>query len=323
MHLAEQQLLDANRIILGSLVGAGTFAAVHLCEVKDSERQGGGFSACVKRLQRSSSDELTNLLVQECQIWSHLQHANIVRFHGIATVQDEELWMVIEYMPDGSLEQRHDALRECQAPPPAHWFLLDQMQQVACGMQYLHAIKPMPVLHRDLKSANVLVSAERQRLAISDFGLARHQADLGTKMTAETGSYRWMAPEVIRHEEYDTRCDVFSYAMLALEMVTYDLPWQGQYKDMEVIFAVASRNERPTIPPDACPPSLADLIHRCWVREPTERPTFDDICAKLEEVQVVLSKTTSSHSGRPTGISEMSNCTPGREPAECNWIPLW
>ena len=117
-------------------------------------------------------------------------------------------------------------LRKQRAPAPDALDLIEQLQQIATGMEYLHALQP-PVLHRDLKSANVLIAEGGQRLAIADFGLARYQANPGKKMTAETGSYRWMAPEVIRHEEYDKRCDVYSFAILAWEMLTYRVPFDN------------------------------------------------------------------------------------------------
>ena len=70
-------------------------------------------------------------------------------------------------------------------------------EQIAEGMEFLHALEP-PILHRDLKSGNVLMSDDLgSRLAIGDFGVARYQSlDTSKAMTAETGSYRWMAPEV-------------------------------------------------------------------------------------------------------------------------------
>lgn len=71
-------------------------------------------------------------------------------------------------------------------------------------MAYLHSMEP-PVMHRDLKPENILVDGDR--LAIADFGFAR-RVDSDKCMTAETGSYRWMSPEMVRHERYDCSCDI-------------------------------------------------------------------------------------------------------------------
>merc|ERR1719217_394706 len=108
------------------------------------------------------------------------------------------------------------------------------------------------VMHRDLKSPNILLESkgnslyESCPLKIADFGLARHLPleDRAASLTAETGSYRWMAPEVIRHEPYNTACDVYSFAILAWEMLTYRVPFDNMMP-VEAAFAVAKGAKRP------------------------------------------------------------------------------
>ena len=74
--------------------------------------------------------------------------------------------------------------------------------------------------------AELLLAAGRRHAKIADFGLARfHVTANAAEMTAETGSYRWMAPEVIRHEPYDERCDVYSFAMVTYNMLHGAAPW--------------------------------------------------------------------------------------------------
>merc|ERR1712224_891468 len=168
-------------------------------------------------------DEATQLLMNECTIWSKLMHRNIVTFHGLAPTNDA-MWLLCEWMPGGSLFDLHEKLHRQNAAPLGEYELIERMTQVAAGMAHLHSFDP-PVLHRDLKSANILLAEDQTRLAIADFGLARLRDNGSEKMTSETGSYRWMAPEVIRHEAYDERCDVYSWAILAWEMVTYRVPF--------------------------------------------------------------------------------------------------
>jgi serine/threonine protein kinase len=157
-------------------------------------------------------------------------------------------------------------------------------------MEYLHELDP-PVLHRDLKSANVLIAAGGRRLAIADFGLARYQAK-GGKMTAETGSYRWMAPEVIRHEEYDKRCDVYSFAILAWEMLTYRIPFE-KLMPVEAAFAVAKEAKRPPIPPEWSELPIAEMLRACWCQDAKKRPPFSAICVALEEEIGLLTQSAS------------------------------
>ena len=81
-------------------------------------------------------------------------------------------------------------------------------------------------------------------------------------MTAETGSYRWMAPEVIRHEPYGTGCDVYSFGVLCWEMLSYSIPFP-QHTPVEVALSVATKGMRPEIPAHS-PSVLVDLIEQCW-----------------------------------------------------------
>ena len=132
------------------------------------------------------NEEMTYLLTNECTIWARLAHPHIASFLGMASTPTSVM-LVCELLPDGALQDRLAKLRKAKAPPPTALELVTQLQQIATGMEYLHALEP-PVLHRDLKSANILLKAGGAHLAIADFGLARYQASAGSKMTAETGS---------------------------------------------------------------------------------------------------------------------------------------
>ena len=274
MLLEDRHVLQTDQIQLGNLVGSGGFAKVFACQLD------GQPAVCKMIPAEKINDEMTYLLTNECTIWSKLAHRNIVSFYGMASAS-ESVWLVCEWMPDGSLLELHQKLRKAKAPPPSDLGLLTKLSQVADGMSYLHAMEP-PVLHRDLKSANILLSEGVERLAIADFGLARYCAGHGNKMTAETGSYRWMAPEVIRHEQYDERCDVYSFAILSWEMITYRIPFD-QLMPVEAAFAVAKEGSRPSIPSYFTNQSITDMIGACWAQEPHQRPSFAKLSKALKE----------------------------------------
>ena len=90
-----------------------------------------------------------------------------------------------------------------------------------------------------------------------------------------------MAPEVIRHEKYDYRCDVYSYAILGWELLTYSVPY-GDKMPIEAAFAVAKHGRRPPLPSDT-PETVRRLLEACWEQDATLRPSFATICAALQE----------------------------------------
>jgi len=279
MRLSDSMLLDPDSIAMGKLLGQGGFAKVYQAEL-------GGKLAVAKVIPSEKlNDEMCYLLQNEVTVWAKIKHPNVIEFFGMACTE-KSILLLCEYMAEGSLLERHDRLLKAKVEPPPMRVLIEQMQQLSSGMEFLHAVRPHPILHRDLKSANILCAEDGHRLAIADFGLARFQGDCGVKMTAETGSYRWMAPEVIRHEEYDIFCDVYSFAILAWEMLTYRIPFDNMMP-VEAAFAVAREAKRPPIP-SSCPSPVSQMLTACWSQDANHRPTFAALCVALEAEKEML-----------------------------------
>ena len=149
---------------------------------------------------------------------------------------------------------------------------------IASGMAYLHS---RDVLHRDLKSANVLLGVHATGFCpkLVDFGTAteggtnRPRRPNRGNLTAETGTYRWMAPEVINHEHYSRPADVFSFAMVFYELLTHQVPF-AHLTPVRAASAIAIERTRPALP-EGTPQAVAQLMGHCWDGEPSRRPTFD------------------------------------------------
>jgi serine/threonine protein kinase len=120
--------------------------------------------------------------------------------------------------------------------------------------------------------------------AVADFGVARRLSSRSESMTAETGTYRWMAPEVIRHTRYDHRVDVYSFGIVAWEMLSGQLPY-GELSPIQAAAAVVVENLRPPLGEGALPPglpgALTALVCRCWDVEPGCRPEFREVAAAV------------------------------------------
>lgn len=161
---------------------------------------------------------------------------------------------------------------------------LQYATQLAQGMNYLHTCKP-PVIHRDLKPANLLIDHSGV-IKVADFGLAKARPEPKPEdenpfvMTGETGSYRFMAPEVYRGEFYTETVDVYSYAMIFYYLLSGRPPWWTLGGPKAV--AKAAEGERPKIPRD-WDSRLSELLQQCWDENPMHRPSFSKIILRLNE----------------------------------------
>lgn len=209
---------------------------------------------------------------QEVFIMRKVRHKNVVQFIGACT-RPPNLCIVTEFMSRGSV---YNFLHKRKG-----FFKLPTLLKVAIdiskGMSYLHQNN---IIHRDLKTANLLMD-EHEVVKVADFGVARVQAETGV-MTAETGTYRWMAPEVIEHKPYDHKADVFSFAIVLWELLTGQIPY-AFLTPLQAAVGVVQNGLRPIIPKDTRP-KLAELLEKCWQQDPTRRPDFDKILEILHQI---------------------------------------
>ncbi|XP_041319508.1 mitogen-activated protein kinase kinase kinase 11-like, partial [Pyrgilauda ruficollis] len=216
-------------------------------------------------------------LRREARLYARLRHPNVVALRAVC-LEPPHLCLVMEFAAGGPLSR---ALAGRRVPPAV---LLDWARQVARGMRYLHSGTPVPLIHRDLKSSNVLLAqpvvgddVSGKTLKITDFGLAR-EWQRTTKMSA-AGTYAWMAPEVIRASTFSKGSDVWSYGVLLWELLTGEVPYRG-IDGLAVAYGVAVN--KLTLPiPSTCPPPFAQLMAACWEQDPHRRPGFGTILRRL------------------------------------------
>jgi len=155
--------------------------------------------------------------------------------------------------------------------------------QIARGMNYLHTLNP-PLIHRDLKPANILLDRVGL-LKITDFGLSKLKPRPRLKdvysMTGETGSYRFMAPEVFRCENYDEKVDVYSYAMILYNLFYGHPPWPTS-TGLKAALSIAENSIRPCIPASK-DIRFETLLINCWDQDPAARLSFPEILIQLKE----------------------------------------
>ncbi|MQM20070.1 hypothetical protein Taro_053084 [Colocasia esculenta] len=238
------------------------------------------------RLEKQFNREVTHL--------SHLYHRNVIK--GLAAL----LWFMIivlmqlvaacrtpsafciitEYLSGGSLRAFLHKLEHRSLPLPR---LIAIALEISQGMEYIHS---QGIIHRDLKPENILFDKD-SCVKIADFGIACEEAFCDA-LAEDPGTYRWMAPEMIKHKTYDHKVDVYSFGLLLWEMLTGTIPYEDM-TPIQAAFAVVDKNIRPVIPAD-CSPALRVLIEQCWSLSPDKRPEFWQIVKVLEQFESALAR---------------------------------
>jgi len=250
------------------VIGSGAFATVYQAHFNGQE-------VAVKKLMGEGGVAMIKNLIDfktEASLLHRIKHKNIVGLLG-ATI--DPISIVMEYCSRGNL-----MVLVTDPKVDVNWQRKRQIIiDLANGMQYLHEQTPM-IIHRDLKSLNVLVD-EAWVSKVTDFGLSRFKANTASeKMTGSTGTYHWMAPEVINNQYYNEKADVFSFAIIMWEVYTRKIPYNGM-GPVQVVALVVNRRERPRIP-SSCPQILAQLMEQCWKHDHRLRPSFNEIVKRLE-----------------------------------------
>ncbi|CAI0400495.1 unnamed protein product [Linum tenue] len=267
-------------ITLGERIGLGSYGEVYHGEWHGTE-------VAVKRfLNQDISGESLTEFKSEVQIMKRLRHPNVVLFMGAVT-RAPNLSIITEFLPRGSLyrllHRPNNQLDERRR--------LRMALDTARGMNYLHNCTPV-VVHRDLKSPNLLVD-KNWVVKVCDFGLSRMKHSTFLSSRSAAGTAEWMAPEVLRNEPSDEKCDVYSYGVILWELCTMQQPWGGM-NPMQVVGAVGFQHRRLEIPNDM-DPAVADIILRCWQTDPKLRPTFGEIMAALKPLQKPITGSAQGH----------------------------
>lgn len=148
-------------------------------------------------------------------------------------------------------------------------------------MQVLHQNK---ILHRDLKSSNILTVHNQKQVKICDFGLSTFQNHEKKKTREGLGTYNWMAPEVLRGEPYQTYSDVYSFGVVCWEILTQRIPLQDYSAhqiigvvgyDQSQILKIESDSKKLQVIP------LNELVEKCLQMDPFKRPSFEEIVNRL------------------------------------------
>ncbi|XP_038060530.1 proto-oncogene tyrosine-protein kinase receptor Ret-like [Patiria miniata] len=288
-------------LVLDKVLGEGEFGCVVRAQALSLRGHTGYTTVAVKMLKGSySADDLQDLIT-EMNLLKDLSHPNVVKLLGAST-QKGPLYVIVEYCRHGCLRDflrrnrstavyqdddaslhDYDKIHDEAARAQIVWNnrdLLSFAWQICKGMQYLAMLK---LVHRDLAARNILV-AEGMVIKVSDFGLARDLYESGTyvKTSKSRIPMKWMAPESLFDNIYTTKTDIWSFGVLFWEILTMGaMPYPGimSHKLCQLI-RQGYRLERP----DGCAEELYNIMQKCWLSDPDDRPDFEVVGTMLERI---------------------------------------
>ena len=272
-------LTDVSEVELGDVLGRGSSGVT----VKGKWK---GQPVAVKTVNVSGKSRAVSFL-REVKILAQLRHPHVLPFYAACLKQPDHCLLLTDYCTGATLKEW--LYPSDGSTPPSTRRRLRIGYQIARGMRYLESLG---IMHRDLKPSNVFLThpGKGARAIIADFGLARPvpEPDSEAVLTGETGTYVYMAPEVIRHEKYTGAADVFSFGVLLNELASGLVPYSNAHcTPVQVAFGVADRSLRPELA-SGVDPGLTAVIVSAWSQDPTERPTFIGITDGLDSMSVQL-----------------------------------
>ncbi|OQS01833.1 kinase [Thraustotheca clavata] len=285
--------INGDFLTLHQLIGSGAFAEVWRGDFQEKP-------VAVKVLlgNRTTNKGVRDfineiaLMLTYCQStkisYAHIHYRfespHIISVVGATWTRPTDLKLVMEYMDMGDLKDY--LCNHSNATFPWNDKLVI-LRSIVEGLAYLHSI---PVIHRDLKSRNVLLDSTKGA-KLADFGIAKE--DNHETMTVGVGTFRWMAPEVLQDSYYSVAADIYSLGMIVSEMDSHKIPFEDvknpktgkSLVDTAIIGAVLNGSLRPEFTP-SCPPFIRELAEKCLVHDPHQRPTAFEISAMLKKTQV-------------------------------------
>jgi len=279
-------IIDFDSLVLNSKIGTGAFAEVFEGEwlhlpVAIKVLNEFGPTSTSKAAQR-------DVLLQEVGVLTKLRHPNIVLYMGVCIDLDQPLCVIVELFEGGNLLDfiQSSGYGALSRHKKAHIALA-----VARGMLYLHSSNP-EILHRDLKSQNVLVSGDGGRVTICDFGLSKLGANESSIHSGEpVGTASTMAPEIIEGSSYTRSADVYSFGIILWE-IFYGKRVFGGMNAIQIMFHVTQGHRPPMAANDGVDPEEKILIQRCLSEDPSDRPDFVEIARILSALNRALNQST-------------------------------